>query len=270
MADKDGILDKTMKGVSDAYKSAKEAVSGVTSMGKQLKEETGGVASKAKNVGEYTSGTATSKPEVKPATYDKPINPSAKYGDRPGEKRIDVKTYKDGVKYTPKTGIAKLHEGERVIKKSDNDKLGGMSNMRLVEAALAHQKEEAKEPASEEKKETPAKELKELRIRKTANKGAIIEHHFTQPEFHQMQEHTVANKKQLAQHVMQHMDGVEEGGEGDKKSDIKPDDKEHLETKDFLAHVHDNIPEDQRSNVNIDLKRDKGSGAAKLSVKKDN
>jgi hypothetical protein len=207
MADKDGMLDKVVKGVSDAYKSAKD-------FGKQLSEEAGGVASKTKNVGEYASGTETkqeAKPEAKPATYDKPINPSAKYGDKPGEKRIDIKNYKEGTKYTPKTGIAKLHEGERVIKNEDNKKLGGMSNMRLVEAALAHKKQEAKEPAFGEKSETPAKEIKELRIRKTANKGAIVEHHHTMPEFHQMEEHTVANKKQLAQHIMQHMNGMEEG-----------------------------------------------------------
>lgn len=132
---------------------------------------------------------------------------------------MNLDDYSKGTKYLPKTGIAKLHEGERVIKASDNKKLGGMSNMRLVEAALAHKKQEAKEPAKEEKTETPAKELKELRIRRTANNGAIVEHHYVAPE-HKMEEHTVSNKKQLAKHLMQHMDGMDEGNEAPDKSDV--------------------------------------------------
>lgn len=210
----DGIVDKVVKSVSDAYNTAK-------SVGKQLSDEASGVASKTKNVGEYASSTAQEKPaSVKqPISYDKPINPAAKYGDKPGEKRIDVKSYAGGTTNVRTSmfdeGVdsvpAMLTPGERVVKKSDNKKLKGMSNMKLVQAALAHGKQESKEPAKEEKSETPSKELKEIRIRKGAgNKGRIIEHHHLDMIQHPMEEHVAANRQDLLDHVDKHMGDMDE------------------------------------------------------------
>lgn len=59
------------------------------------------------------------------------INAGAKYGDKPGEKRLDTSdwtkplkgqasVYHEGVKVVPKTGPAILEKGEKVIKKEDN------------------------------------------------------------------------------------------------------------------------------------------------------
>jgi hypothetical protein len=55
------------------------------------------------------------------------VNPKAKYGDKPGEKRLDTSqwtkdlpTYHKGVASVPKTGLAVLKKGEKVVKAEDN------------------------------------------------------------------------------------------------------------------------------------------------------
>ena len=57
--------------------------------------EAAGIAVKNKNIEEYKNATASPKEEKStyvPSDADK-INPNAKYGDNPGEKRIDVSSY---------------------------------------------------------------------------------------------------------------------------------------------------------------------------------
>jgi len=77
-----------------------------------------------------TAADAATRPAPKPVPPDTSadrINPAAKYGDKPGEKRIDVSdmtkplpSYKHGTDYVPKTGPAILHEGEKVTSAEDN------------------------------------------------------------------------------------------------------------------------------------------------------
>jgi hypothetical protein len=83
-----------------------------------------GLLEKRRMLDEYTSSlTSHPKPpkDAKPVAMDK-VNPGAKYGDRPGEKRINVSdmmkslpSYKDGTPSVPKTGPAILHKGEAVV-----------------------------------------------------------------------------------------------------------------------------------------------------------
>lgn len=94
-----------------------------------------------------------------------------------------------------------LEKGERVLSKDDNKKIGKMSNMDLVKSALMYKKPAmmAHEPDAEPPK--PEKKLKEIRIRKSKNGGHIIEHHFTHPETHQMEEHISSNMGELHGHL---------------------------------------------------------------------
>jgi|SRR5579871_4931299 len=91
--------------------------------------EAEGIKARQQNVNDYvnTYGPAIAKPAPAPAKaapapapVDK-VNPKAKYGDRPGEKRIDTSdmtkplgSFKKGGKIK-KTGIYKLHKNERVL-----------------------------------------------------------------------------------------------------------------------------------------------------------
>jgi hypothetical protein len=117
----------------------------------------------------------------------------------------------DGAKNVP----AILEEGERVVKKEDNKKLGGMSNHHLVRSALAFNKMKPGEQSDAEEAPAPmpAKSLKEMRIRKAKSGGHIIEHVHSEPSFHPNEEHVTKNNHELAQHVMDHM-GDEEQAEG--------------------------------------------------------
>src|ERR1039458_9717593 len=71
---------------------------------------------------------ATAKPTAAPAQKEVPnlIHPLAKYGDRPGEKRLDsegnvipspkaIPSYGEGTTYVPEDQVAKVHEGEAVL-----------------------------------------------------------------------------------------------------------------------------------------------------------
>jgi hypothetical protein len=105
-----------------------------------------GIAAKNQNIQEYKSATEAPKEENRqyvPSPADR-INPSAKYGNRPGEERIDVSSYikpigmyddggpvrmtrmyDDGgpVKNDPNDGhhqLAVLEEGERVLTPEEN------------------------------------------------------------------------------------------------------------------------------------------------------
>jgi hypothetical protein len=152
-----------------------------------------GLKAKQANVDAYKASMAPVKPEpVKPfgkaAPVDK-VNPKGKYGDKPGEKRIDVSgmtkplpSYKHGIDYVPKTGPAILHKGERVTPEKDNmkDKVYGKVH---------------------EGDGKPPKKIKEIRTRKSASGGHIHEHHHHHPEHHPMEEHTSPDDKAMIEHM---------------------------------------------------------------------
>jgi hypothetical protein len=126
------------------------------------------------------------------------INPKAKYGSKPGEKRLDVtdmtkplSSYKNGTKYVPETGPAILHKGEEVIPTKEN---------MATPYDMIHDKK-------------PAKKIKEVRTRKAKSGGFIHEHHHTEPAHHPMEEHTTPDTKAMLAHMQEHMGESESAGE---------------------------------------------------------
>lgn len=147
-----------------------------------------GLSAKRANIDEYTRATRPAKPASDPVVFaptspmDK-INPRAKFGDRPGEKRLPV--YHKGTPAVPKTGPAILEKGEAVIPAKDNP----MNPYdKITEGA-----------------KKPKKVLHEIRTRKAKSGGYIHEHHHTEPMHHKMEEHTTPDKDAMAAHMMEHM-----------------------------------------------------------------
>jgi hypothetical protein len=166
-------------------------------LGKDLVPESKAIGDKARMVDEYVSATKPA-PAAKSSPASKPINPNAKYGDRPGEQRIDVSdmtkplpSYKHGTDYVPKTGPAILHKGEKVVPKEQNLK-------DIISAAHDH-------IGGGEPDKKPKKELHEIRTRKAKSGGYIHEHHHTHPEHYKMEEHTSPDQDSMAAHMMEHM-----------------------------------------------------------------
>lgn len=114
-----GILDK-----------AKAAVSNVRSEIDTGNKETEGLGNELRAKSDMmraARGESDTPPVAAPAKPAPKTDSGARYGDRPGEKRIDVTeamkplgSFKKGTPYVPKTGNYTLHEGERVIPKEKN------------------------------------------------------------------------------------------------------------------------------------------------------
>lgn len=119
-------------GLADTLKNIKDAQDESTQAGTAIGD-------KMRMIQQYKDATAPA-PAAKPSAPAKPspqdmVNPSAKYGGRPGEKRIDVKklvvggSFKKGGK-VKKTGIYKLHAKERVLNAKQTAKVakkGGLA-----------------------------------------------------------------------------------------------------------------------------------------------
>jgi hypothetical protein len=139
---------------------------------------------------------------AQPVMQDR-IAPKARYGDRPGEKRIDTKemskplgSFEKGTSHVPKTGVYKLHEGEAVIPKDKN-----MDSM----------KDKMMDSLGGDKK--PKKEIKEMVHRKSANGKHIVVHKHHRPEHHPDEEHVMNDMNELHQHMEDHA-GTPNEGEG--------------------------------------------------------
>lgn len=120
-------------------------------------ESTGKIFGKLRSRAEDTKPQPPAAKPVaqQPSPADR-VKPGAKYGDKPGEERIDVKdmtkplagqmpSYKDGTDYVPKTGPAMLHKGEAVVPKKDNmvtDKITGGVPAKVV-SHMVHRKHKA-------------------------------------------------------------------------------------------------------------------------------
>lgn len=120
------ISDRAKKFVDDTKNAISSGDKQTSGLGNELAERarmnqagqsalSGGAPAPAK-------GTAATSPSDK-------VNGAAKYGDRPGEKRLDMSKLPDGtpapvfhkgVASVPKTGPAILQKGEKVVKASDN------------------------------------------------------------------------------------------------------------------------------------------------------
>jgi hypothetical protein len=88
-----------------------------------------GVSERARTMQQLNPKSAPASAPAKPSAPSKPspkdlVNPKGKYGDKPGEKRIDVSdmtkklgSFKKGGT-VPKTGMYQLHAGEEVVPKA--------------------------------------------------------------------------------------------------------------------------------------------------------
>src|ERR1019366_8293073 len=97
-------------------------------MGAGSREESG-LGNRKQNEEEYEKavGGPPEMPKANPPQQVDKIHSGAKFGDKPGEKRINVDqftkplgSFKHGTDYVPKTGNYQLHEGEAVTPKEDN------------------------------------------------------------------------------------------------------------------------------------------------------
>jgi hypothetical protein len=172
--------------------------------------ELSSIRAKKENVDDYMKSVAKTPdaPKADPVTSDKDkLHPNAKYGDNPGEKRIDVsdmtkplvQSYKKGTDYVPKTGLALLHKGEKVVPVKENN----------MDSTYDMVKGMGKDKA-------PKKEIEHMRIRKAKSGGHVVEHHH-HSSAHPKEEHVMADMKALHDHLDQHMDdsGQEPGsGQG--------------------------------------------------------
>jgi hypothetical protein len=168
------------------------------------------LAEKNKNIDEYknaTKPTFTADPlrDTTPSPKDR-IAPKARYGARPGEKRIDTKemtkplgSFEKGTSHVPKTGVYKLHEGEAVIPKEKN--MDSKMTDKMTDA-LGGKDEKA-----------PKKQIKEMVHRKTANGKHIIVHKHHHPAHHPDEEHAMENMAAVHQHMEDHA-GTPNEGEG--------------------------------------------------------
>ena len=151
--------------------------------------------------------TAPAKPAT-PSPVDK-VNPSGKYGDKPGE----MTPAKMNEKYSglpkmhsggtvPKTGPYIMKAGEKVLTPEQHGHL--KAAMGLAHSVLSH------DPDEQDKE--PKKVVKEMRIRRSSNGGHIVTHvhtHFEHPD----EEHVTGGADHLLNHVMNHMTDPNEGEE---------------------------------------------------------
>jgi hypothetical protein len=165
-----------------------------------------GIKAKAANVKDYMDAVAqkpvTPKTPAAGTNVDK-INKNAKYGDRPGEKRLNVSdmtkplaSFKKGTTSVPKTGPAIVHKGEAVIPAKENSMSDGLYDK--VPGMPAHK---------------PKKEIDHIRTSKAKSGGYIHEHHHTAPEHHPKETHVSATKKDMLAHMAQHMGDPETGAD---------------------------------------------------------
>ena len=175
-----------------------------TALVKPMTSEAAGLKETQKNVDAVatpkTAPIASPVPETKSAPVDR-INPKARYGMKPGEKRIDTTEYqkqlgsfKDGTDYVPKTGTYQLHEGEKVVPKDKN-----MENMKdKMMASLGGDKK-------------PKKEIKEMVHSKSTNGKHIVVHRHHAPAHHPDETHVLENMAALKAHMEDHAGTPNEG-----------------------------------------------------------
>jgi hypothetical protein len=120
------------------------------------------------------------------------IKKHAKYGDRPGEKRINVSdmvkplgSFERGTDYVPKTGDYKLHEGEKVTPAKDN--------MADLYDKVPGRKSEGK----------PKKEIKHIITSKTHD-GKYLHKHVHHHPSHEDETHVSNNMAELHNHFEDH------------------------------------------------------------------
>jgi hypothetical protein len=174
-------------------------------MGKGSREESG-LGNRKQNEEEYEKavGGPPEMPKANPPQQVDKIHPGAKYGDKPPEKRIDVDQYikplgsfEHGTDYVPKTGLALLHKGEKVIPAKDN---------------MADESQFAMVPGRKAK--TPKKEHVATHITHHKDGSHTAVHKHSHPEHHPDETHALSNMDALHAHLEDHV-GQPNSGEAE-------------------------------------------------------
>ncbi len=172
-----GVLDKIKKVANDIDTGNKET----EGLGNELRAKSDMIRAAR---GEFDTPAA---PASKPAPR---TDSGARYGDRPGEKRIDVTeamkplgSYKSGTPYVPKTGNYTLHEGERVVPKEKNtmnaaDAMAGITG-----------------------KSKPPKKIHKITTHKSDDGKMIHTHQHHHPAHHPDETHVSNNMKEATDHM---------------------------------------------------------------------
>lgn len=170
-------------------------------MGAGSREE-GGLGAAKQNADNFEKavGGPPDMPKANPPQAVDKIHKNGKFGDKPGEKRIDVDqmtkplgSFKHGTTHVPKTGVYKLHEGEAVVPKKDN-KMAGVFD--LVKG-------------NDSKK--PAKHIKTIVHSKSHDGKHVMVHKHHHPEHHEDETHIANDMSELHKHLEDHAGTPNEG-----------------------------------------------------------
>lgn len=96
-----------------------------------------------------------------------------------------IKSYKNGTDYVPKTGLALLHKGEKVVPAKENKPMDAKAAMAGITGG----------------KKKPPKKVKEIRTRKTDDGKYVHTHLHHHPEHHADETHVSENLKAAQQHL---------------------------------------------------------------------
>lgn len=184
-----GILDDVAKKVKDTKAGIDAGNRQTEGMGKEL-------AAKAEMVrqGRIALGGPDSVTSVTSAPKPTPVTDSGKrYGDKPGEKRMDVReamrplgSFEHGTSHVPATGVYKLHKGEAVIPKEKNT---------MMDAKQAMEGIVGKSTAKPEKK------IHKITTHKSDDGKMIHTHLHHHPQHHPDETHVSNNLGEAQDHM---------------------------------------------------------------------
>jgi hypothetical protein len=168
-------------GVMDAIKNIKDTITSTSKEYSDLGKEYAGKGNQLRE------GPTTPAPTSAAPSKGDRVNPSAKYGDRPGEKRLDsegnvIPKYHKGTSYVPKTGPAILEKGEAVIPKDKN--MDATSAMAGIMG-----------------KAKPAKKIHKIVTHKTDDGKMIHTHQHHHPAHHPDETHVSNNIDEAKAHM---------------------------------------------------------------------
>lgn len=153
------------------------------------------IKEKQANIDSYKDSfkPAAPRPPTRTAAVDK-VKPGGRYGDKPGEKRIDVSdmtkpllpSYKHGTDYVPETGPAILHKGEKVVTEKEN-------KMKHDMYGKVHEGDHK-----------PKKAIKEIHTSRAHDGKLIHKHIHHHPEHHPDETHVSNDMAEMHDHMENH------------------------------------------------------------------
>jgi hypothetical protein len=159
-------FDKVKKYAGGLKKTYDEGQKETSGMGAELSAR----ASMNRSGEDALKGPTTAPTEEKPVA-SKP-DPAGAYGTRKGEQRIDTSSmtkplgsYEKGTNHVPKTGIYKLHEGEKVVPANENP-----DNLNKLDEEKPMEKE------TTDKNHTPEEKAHFQRAMSHMHKGGLHDH----------------------------------------------------------------------------------------------